>query len=71
MPLSGKFRMRKSSFGGLVLQVEEWSKTETPRWRDAKPLDLAATELRGLMDLGNAAPRAGPGHLPRPLRPGP
>jgi hypothetical protein len=53
MPLSGKFRMRKSSFGGLVLQVEEWSKTETPRWRDAKPLDLAATELRGLMDLGN------------------
>jgi hypothetical protein len=59
MPLSGKFRMRKSSFGGLVLQVEDvrrswpWSKTETPRWRDAKPLDLAATELRGLIDLGN------------------
>jgi hypothetical protein len=57
MPLSGRFRLRKAMFAKLVLQVEDmrkswpWSAHETPHWRDAKPIDLAATELRALMDL--------------------
>ena len=50
-----------SSFGVLVLQVEDvrktwWSAGEKPRWRDAKPIDLAATEFRQLLDLGNGRP---------------
>ena len=59
MPLSGKFRFRKAAFGKLVLQIEElrkpwpWSAHFKPRWRDAKVLDLAATELRQLIDLSN------------------
>ena len=61
MGLSGKFRFRKSSFGVLVLQVEDvqkswWSSSEKPKWRDAKPIDLAATEFRQLIDLGNGRP---------------
>ena len=61
MGLSGRFRFRKSSFGILVLQVEDvqkswWSSSEKPKWRDAKPIDLAATEFRQLIDLGNGRP---------------
>ena len=61
MALSGKFRFRKSSFGGLVLQVEDvrkswWSSSEKPTWRDAKAIDLAATEFRQLIDLGKGRP---------------
>ena len=61
MAFSGKFRFRKSSFGVLVLQVEDvrktwWSAGEKPKWRDAKPIDLAATEFRQLLDRGNGRP---------------
>jgi hypothetical protein len=58
MPLSGKFRFRKGAFGNLVLQVEEvrkrwWTGREKPTWRNAKAIDLAAPELRLLIDLSN------------------
>jgi hypothetical protein len=59
MALSGKFRLRKAMFGKLVLQLEDarkawpWSSQPTARWRDATPIDLAAPELRDLIDLSN------------------
>ena len=63
MALTGRFNLRKSFSGRIILQVEEevesaWGffsrKTRLRRrWRDAKPMDLPATELRGLMDLRN------------------
>ena len=61
MALTGRFNLRKTWTGRIVLQVEEevpsfWSrmtgKTKLRRrWRDANVLDLAAPELRGLVDL--------------------
>ena len=63
MALTGRFNLRKSFSGRIVLQVEEeleskWGLfSQKPkfrrRWRDAKPMDLPATELRSLMDLRN------------------
>jgi len=61
MALTGRFNLRKSFSGRIILQVEEevrstWglfmrkAKFRT-RWRDAKAMDLPATELRALMDL--------------------
>jgi hypothetical protein len=56
MALSGKFRFRKATLGALILQVEDvrkswWSSRERPTWRDARAIDLAATEFRLLLDL--------------------
>jgi hypothetical protein len=60
MGLTGKFRFRKSFWGRIVLQVEEevrsfWSRSKPgalkQRWRDATLMDLAAPEMRPLMDL--------------------
>jgi hypothetical protein len=60
MPLTGKFRFRKSLWGRIVLQVEEevrsfWSRSKPSalkqRWRDATLMDLAAPELRPLIDI--------------------
>lgn len=61
MALTGRFNLRKTWTGRIVLQVEEevagfWGRlTGKPRlhrrWRDAKVLDLAAPELRSLVDL--------------------
>src|SRR3954467_7317081 len=58
MGLTGKFALRKSSWGKIVLQVEDevkpfWSKPGAlkRRWRDATLMDLAAPEMRPLMDL--------------------
>jgi hypothetical protein len=61
MALTGRFNLRKTFTGRIVLQVEEevrgfWSRmTGTNklhrRWRDASVLDLAAPELRSLVDL--------------------
>ena len=61
MALTGRFNLRKTWTGRIVLQVEEevtgfWSRmTSKPklhrRWRDANVLDLAAPELRSLVDL--------------------
>jgi len=57
MSLTGRFRHRRTFGGKLVLQIEEvrarWlRRTPKARWRDAKVLDLAAPELRTLIDLG-------------------
>jgi hypothetical protein len=63
MAMTGRFNLRKSFSGRIILQVEEevrsaWGlfsrkpKFRT-RWRDAKAMDLPATELRALMDLRN------------------
>ena len=57
--LTGRFNFRRTLSGKLVLRVEEdvpsrwpWSRGERhKRWRDAGSLDLAAPELRGLVDL--------------------
>ncbi len=61
MALTGRFNLRKTWTGRIVLQVEEevpgfWGrmtgKTKLHRrWRDANVLDLAAPELRSLVDL--------------------
>jgi hypothetical protein len=61
MALTGRFNLRKTLTGRMILQVEEevqgfWGRmTGRPRlhrrWRDANVLDLAAPELRSLVDL--------------------
>lgn len=59
IPLTGRFSFRRSWRGKLVLRVEEnfisawpWSRGERrQRWRDATLMDLAAPEMRALMDL--------------------
>ncbi len=60
MPLTGRFNLRRTIGGKIVLQVEEevkrlwpfsrWHPTKR-RWRDATIMDLAQPELRPLMDL--------------------
>jgi hypothetical protein len=61
MALTGRFNLRKTFRGRIVLQVEEevkgfWGRMTGNaklhrRWRDANVLDLAAPELRALVDL--------------------
>ena len=61
MGLTGRFNLRKTFSGRIVLQVEEEKKSfwsffaEQPklrrRWRDATMMDLAAVELRPLVDV--------------------
>jgi len=60
MSVTGKFSFRRSFRGRIVLQVEEEVKTFWPfsrkspmrrRFRDATLMDLAAPELRALIDL--------------------
>jgi hypothetical protein len=60
MGLSGKFKFRKTLWGKIVLQVEEevkpfWSRAQPAvlkqRWRDATLMDLAAPEMRPLIDM--------------------
>lgn len=61
MALTGRFNLRKTFTGRVVLQVEEevqgfWSRLSGKnklrrRWRDATMMDLAAPELRALVDL--------------------
>lgn len=60
MPLTGRFNLRRTMGGKIVLQVEEEVKRLWPfsrkqptkrRWRDATIMDLAQPELRPLMDL--------------------
>jgi hypothetical protein len=63
MAMTGRFNLRKSFSGRIILQVEEEVKSAwglfsskpkfRRRWRDAKAMDLSATELRALMDLRN------------------
>jgi hypothetical protein len=60
MTLTGRFNFRRSFGGKIVLQVEEEVRSLWPsarrkafkkRWRDANLMDLAAPELRALIDL--------------------
>src|SRR5215212_4778448 len=60
MGLTGKFRFRKTLWGKIVLQIEEevkpfWSRSKpgalNRRWRDATLMDLAAPEMRTLIDM--------------------
>jgi hypothetical protein len=58
MGLTGKFRFRKTLWGKIVLQIEDevkpfWSKAGAlkRRWRDATLMDLAAPEMRPLIDM--------------------
>ena len=58
MALTGKFDFRKTVWGKIVLRVEEevkpfWSKAgaRKRRWRNATLMDLAAPEMRTLIDL--------------------
>jgi len=60
MSLTGRFTFRRTFWGKIVLQVEEevrpiwrfWQPdARRRRWRDATLMDLAAVELRPLMDL--------------------
>jgi hypothetical protein len=60
MALTGRFTFRRSIGGRIILQVEEeyrsmWSLSRNrplkKRWRDANLMDLAAPELRALIDL--------------------
>ena len=58
MPLTGRFDFRKTFSGKLVLILEEDVRALSPlrkgstrrRWRKATVMDLAATELRSMMD---------------------
>lgn len=60
MSLTGRFNFRKTLTGKIILQVEEETKSvlrffgkkpSRRRWRDATTLDMAAPELRALIDL--------------------
>ena len=60
MALTGKFDLRKTFWGKIVLRVEEevkplWSRSKPAalkrRWRDATLMDLAAPEMRPLIDM--------------------
>jgi hypothetical protein len=61
MALTGRFNLRRTFTGRITLVVEEevktlWSRLSgntkvRRRWRDAKVMDLAAPELRSLVDL--------------------
>jgi hypothetical protein len=60
MALTGKFKFRKTLWGKIVLQIEEevkpfWSRSKPGalkrRWRDATLMDLAAPEMRTLIDM--------------------
>ncbi len=60
MALTGRFMFRRSMRGRIILQIEEEVKTSWPfsrkaptrrRWRDANLMDLAAPEMRTLIDL--------------------
>jgi hypothetical protein len=57
MGVTGQFEFRKTLWGKLVLRVEKevkpfWQSKPKRRWRDATPMDLAAPELRHLIDIG-------------------
>jgi hypothetical protein len=60
MGLTGKFKFRKSLWGKIIHEMEEevkpfWSRSKPGlvkrRWRDATLMDLAAPEMRHLIDM--------------------
>ena len=74
MSLTGRFTFRRTFSGKVVLQVEDevrpiwrfWQQgARRRRWRDATLMDLAAVQLRPLMDL-RSRPRFGWERLYRP-----
>ena len=63
--LTGRFTFRRTFTGKIVFQVEEEVRASWPmsrkrpfrrRWRNARLMDLTATELRPLMDLRMRGP---------------
>ena len=73
MSLTGRFELRRTWRGRIVLQVEEELKSHWPRsrkaafhrrWRYATVMDLAGPELRALVDL-RRRPRYVPEHATR------
>ena len=80
MGLTGKFKFRRALWGKIVLQIEEevkpfWSGSKPgalkKRWRDATLMDLAAPEMRTLIDMrfrphlrsqSSVAPGTAPSH---------
>jgi hypothetical protein len=64
--LTGRFELRRTWRGKIVLQIEEevksgWLRSRSAnfrrRWRDATVMDLATPEMRSLIDLRHK-PRA-------------
>jgi hypothetical protein len=60
MALTGRYDFKKTFTGKVILRVEEdvpafWSRSgerkTKRRWRNATLMDLAATEMRALMDM--------------------
>ena len=72
MALTGRFELRRTWTGRIVLQVEEEVKNHWPysratfrrHWRYATVMDLASPELRTLVDL-----RRRPRFVPEPEMP--
>lgn len=75
MALTGRFEFRKTLFGKLVLLVEEDAATSFSRlrrrstkrrWRRATALDLAAPQMRPLIDLRSKPSYQAPHRSDRP-----
>ena len=72
IPLTGRYTFRRSLRGRLLLRVEEnvrtiwpWSRSEyRRRWRDATIMDLAAPEMRMMMDLRARTQFVSPRYFP-------
>jgi hypothetical protein len=81
MAITGRFDFRRTLSGKLMLLVEEdvatwfalWRRRSTKRrWRRARVLDLAAPEMRHLIDLRLRPSYQAPHRLnqPSPIEPG-
>lgn len=77
--LTGRFNFKRTLTGRLILRIEEdvpslwpWSRGERRlRWRDAGSMDLAAPELRALMDLRAKSQQPPPSYPVEPAAPAP
>lgn len=76
--LTGRFNLRRTMMGRIVLQVEEeveprfaffGKKPRQRRWRDATLMDLAMPEMRALIDLRYKPQFMPQSHYPVPPAP--
>lgn len=76
--LTGRFNLRRTMTGRIVLQVEEeveprfaffGKKARHRRWRDATLMDLAMPEMRALIDLRYKPQFMPQSHYPVPPAP--
>lgn len=79
MPLTGRFRFRRSIMGRVFLQLEHDTRALWPlsiagkrrrNWRDARIVDLLAPQINGLLELEHFVeefPNANHGALAVPL----